>query len=230
MSANRWERWAPLSGVVYAALCVTGLAIVSGSPEAGDSDQAILSYYADSGNRAKEITAFFLFVVAALFFLLFVGTLRNRLRSVESEPNGLSALAFGAGVASAALLTAAVSVGVATSFVIVDTDRFVVDPNVVRLFGDASYLLIVASTMVASVLVAPTSVLAIRTAVLPRWLGWVGIVVALALLVAMLFFPILLLWAWVLVVAVVLTVRTSTAHPREPQPTAPQGERAGGAA
>jgi hypothetical protein len=145
MGADRWERWAPLSGVVFVVLCVAGFAIgVSGAPEGSDSDQEFLSYYADSANRAKEITAFFLFVVAALFLICFVGALRNRLRSVESEPKGLSALAFGAGVAS---------------------------------------------TMVASVLFAATSVLALRTAVLPRWLGWVGIVVALALLVAVFFIP-----------------------------------------
>jgi MFS family permease len=173
MGADRWERWAPLSGVVFVVLCVAGFAIgVSGAPEGSDSDQEFLSYYADSANRAKEITAFFLFVVAALFLICFVGALRNRLRSVESEPKGLSALAFGAGVAS---------------------------------------------TMVASVLVAATSVLALRTAVLPRWLGWVGIVVALALLVAVFFIPVFLFWAWVLVVAVVLAVRTPSAQSPHPE-------------
>ncbi len=57
--------------------------------------------------------------------------------------------------------------------------------------------------------------LVLRTAVLPRWLGWVGIVVAIALLVAVLFIPIFLLWAWVLVVGVILTARPANGHPRE---------------
>ncbi len=102
------------------------------------------------------------------------------------------------------------------SFAIEDYDRFVVDPDIARLFNTASYLLVVASTMVASVLVAATSVLALRTAVLPRWLGWVGVVVAIALLAAVFFIPVFLLWAWVLVVAVVLTVRSSTGDSQEP--------------
>jgi hypothetical protein len=208
MSADRWDRWAPLSGVVFVVLCVAGFAIgVSGSPEGSDSDQEFLSYYADSGNRAKEITAFFLFVVAALFLICFVGALRNRLRSVESEPKGLSALAFGAGVASAALFVVVASLGPAMSFAIEEADQYVVDPNLARLLNNASYLLVVASTMVASVLVAATSALALRTAVLPRWLGWVGIVVAVALLAAVFFIPIFLFWAWILVVSVVLIVR-----------------------
>ena len=216
MSANRWERWAPLSGVVYVVLSVAGFTIgVSGSPDTGAPDREFLSYYADSGNRTKEIVAFFLFVVAGLFLLCFVGSLRDRLRSVESEPRGLSALAFGAGVASAALFAVAVALGSAMSFAIEDSDQFVVDPNLARLFGNTSYLLIVASTMVASLLVAPTSMLVLRTAVLPRWLGWVGIVVAIALLVAVLFIPIFLLWAWVLVVGVILTVRPANGHPHE---------------
>lgn len=219
MSRNHLERFAPLSGIAYAVLSVVGIALVSDSPEASDSNQAFLSYYGDSAHRAREIAAFFLFVVAALFFIWFVAALRSRLRMVESEPRGLSALAFGTGVASAALLTVAVAVGTVVSFTLEDTGQFVVDPNLARLLADESYLVLIASTMVASILVAATSILAIRTNVLPRWLGWVGAVASLTLLAAFLFFPIMVLWAWVVLVSVVLTVRSPVAAaPYEPEP------------
>ena len=213
MRRIRWERWAPASGIAYVALFLIALFVSGDDP--GDSDEEILSYYADSGNRVTDIVGFFLIAVAVLFFLWFVSTLRNRLRSVEPEPKSLSALAFGAGVASAALLMAAAAFFVAISVAVEDTDEFRLDPNLARLVGDVGYLLFVGSTMVASVLVTATSVLALRTAVLPKWLGWVGFVAALALLVAVFFFPIFVLWAWVLVVSVLLIVRSPLGRPKE---------------
>lgn len=218
MTGIRWERWAPASGIVYVLLFVVAFIVVPG--DIGDTDEEILAYYADSGNRAREIAAFFLIAVAALFLLWFVSTLRNRLRSVEPEPKSLSALAFGAGVASAALLVAALSLFVSVSLTIEDSDQFAVDPNLARVLENAGFLLFTGSTMVASVLVAATSVLALRTRVLPRWLGWVGLPVALVLLVAIFFFPLFVLWAWILVVSVLLIARTPAWPPQEREPEA----------
>jgi hypothetical protein len=201
------NRWAPLSGIAYVLLSLIGLLLVSGSPAAGDSDQEWLSYYADSGNRQQEIVAFFLFVLAALFFIWFAAVLRGRLLTYETEPRTLSALVYGSGVASAVLLMAGVSGGVAHSFTIWDTDEYVLDPNVARLVGDMSFLFFACSMMVAVILIAATSVLAIRTPVLPAWLGWIGLVAALAELFALAFFPLFVLWAWVLLVSIVLTMR-----------------------
>ena len=122
MSRIRWERWAPVSGIAYVVLFVAGFIV--GGDDIGDSDAEIVAYFGDSGNRAEEIAGFFLLVVAALFFLWFASTLRDRLRSVEAEPKSLSSLAFGAGVASAALLVVAVALFFAVSFTIEFRDEF----------------------------------------------------------------------------------------------------------
>lgn len=218
MGGIRWQRWAPASGIAYVVLSLVGTFLVplaSDEFSNTDPDEEILSFFADSGNRALEFVSVALIAFAVLFFLWFVSTLRDRLRAVEPEPKGLSALAFGAGVASAALLMAALSVFGAIPAAVDETDRFVLDPNLARVIENVSFLLFVGSTMVASVLVAATSVLALRTAVLPRWLGWVGMAVALALLVAVFFVPIFALWAWVVVVSVVLIARPPMIHPAE---------------
>ena len=213
MGQIRWERWAPVSGIVYVVLFVAGFIV--GGDEIGDSDAEIVAYYGDGGTRAGEIAAFFLVVVAALFFLWFASTLRDRLRSVEAEPKSLSSLAFGAGVASAALFVAALAVFQAVSFTIEFRDEFQLDPNLARLLETAGILLFTGAVMFASVLVTATSVLAIRTAVLPKWLGWLGLLVAVALLLAIFFFPFFVLLAWVLVVSVVLIVRAPSSQPKE---------------
>jgi hypothetical protein len=207
MGGRHWDRWLPASGIVYAALFLVATILTSDSPDTGDSDQTILSYYADGGHRTRQFVAIALVAVAVLFFLWFVSVLRDRLRAIEPESGGLSALALAAGVSSATLLMGALAFAIAVPATIADTDRFTLDANTYRLFDNASYGLLVGSTMVASVLVAPTSVLALRTAALPRWLGWIGLVVALVLLFAVFFFPLFALWAWVVVISVVLIAR-----------------------
>ena len=64
-------------------------------------------------------------------------------------------------------------------------DEFRVDPDTVRTITIAGFGFFLTAFMVAGVLVAATSVLALRTAVLPRWLAWAGFVVALALLIGL---------------------------------------------
>ncbi len=215
-------RWIPLSGIAYVVLFIIGFSLAEGSPQASDPDADFVSYYADSGNRTQEIAAFFLIVLAALALVKFVAHLRGRLKTVESEPHSLSTLVFGAGIASATLLIAAVALGISPSFTRADSDQFTIDPDTIRLVGDTSYLLLVSSVMVASLLIAGTSLLAIRTAVLPTWLGWLGLLVAIATLFALFFIPILVLLAWVLVVSVVLILRPQASDaastPTSPRP------------
>ncbi len=154
-----------------------------------------------------------------MFFLVFVTSLRNRLRSVEPEPKTLSAVVFGTGITSAALFVGAVSLFVGTAFA-AEQSEFVVDPNVARFADATGYLVLVGSVMVMSALVAATSVLALRTSVLPRWLGWAGVCVSVLLLAAVTFVPIFLLWLWIVVVSVVLIMRTPTSHSQERASTA----------
>jgi hypothetical protein len=182
------------------------------------TDQEIVSHYGDSANRTQEIVGFILVTVGVLFFLWFVSTLRSRLEFVEPEPRTLSPLAFGAGVAAAALLIGAAAAFAGTSFAAEIVNEFVVDPNLARFSDSTGYLLLTGSVLVNCVLVIATSVLALRTAVLPNWLGWVGFAaVVLAVLEAFLA-PVFLIPVWVLIVSVVLMMPTSTSHTQVGEP------------
>jgi hypothetical protein len=211
LSGSGLGRWVPLSGIAYVALFVVGLVLTSDSPQASDSDSEIVAYYTDSGNRNQEIVTFFLVVLAVLFFLWFLTSLHGRLRAVEDGSNGLSTLALAGGITSATLLAAAVAVAFGPSFTRADSARYTIDADGARLAADTSYLLFVGSMMATAVLIGATSVLAVRTGVLPGWLGWIGLVAAVAMLFAIFFFPLFVLWAWVLVVSIVLVVREQPA-------------------
>jgi hypothetical protein len=207
MNSTNAGRWIPLSGIVYVVLFVLAFILTGDSPQASDSDSEIVSYYGDSGNRNKEIAVFFLIIAAALFFVWFLAHLRGRLRTVEGEPQSLSALAFGSGLVSAALLIGAACIGIGPSFTMMDANEFTLDPNLARFTGDTSYLFLVGSTIIAAGLIAATSVLAIRTSVLPTWLGWIGLLVAVAALFAVFWIPIMVYLGWVLVVSIALIAR-----------------------
>lgn len=206
MVRDRWERWAPLSGIAYVVLFVVAL-VVSGDG-AGNTAQEYADYYADSTNRTREIFTLFLLIGAALVLLWFVAALRGILVRAEGEAARWTALAFGAGVASASLLCVAASLFAAPAILAEDGD-FELDPGAGSLFANAGYAAFVSSVMIAGMLVFATSIVSARTGVLPRWLGLVGFLVAAIMLFAVFFFPLFVWLAWLLAVSIVLILRSA---------------------
>lgn len=222
MYGFRWERWSALAGVLFVVLLVIGVAM---SGDTGDTPDKVRAYYEEGGNRAKEIAAYFLIAAAGLAFVSFLGTLREMLVRAEGGPGTLSALVFGPGVAFVSLLLAGSAVSRAPA-ALAETADFTLDPNTAEMFDAAGYLTIVAGMMIASVLVLSASTAALRTGVLPAWLGWAGLIIAVAMLFSIFFVPILAFLAWVLAVSLVLTVaawRVRTTGPPPPPTTTTAG-------
>lgn len=214
---GRWQRWGPLSGVAYAVLFLVG--ILAGGEGAGDSPEEHVAYYSDAGNRAKEFAIFFLLVAAGLAFLWFLAGLRGILVRAEGEVARWTALAYGAGIASTALFLGAAALFVAPAGSAGEESFRQVDPSAANIVGNAGYAMFVCSIMVAGMLVLATSIVAMRTLVLPRWLGIAGFVVAPLLLLAVFFVPAFLWLAWVLAVSVVLILRTARVEEWRARPT-----------
>jgi hypothetical protein len=208
-----WERLAALAGVAFVALYVAafGLGI-----EVGASDHEILDHYADSGNRAKEVVAFFLIAAAALAFLLFAASVRSLIARAEQESAMLAALAWTGGTACAALVLAGNAVSRATAFAAM-SDEFQLDPDARRLVEEIGFLLFVSGALAAILLVVAVSLAALRHGLLPRWLGWAGFPAAALLPLAIGFIGFLVLALWMLAVTAALALR------RIPAPTARTG-------
>jgi hypothetical protein len=77
---------------------------------------------------------------------------------------------------------------------------------------DTGYFAFIGGVMTAALVLWAASVLAIRTGVLPRWFGWVGLLAGVILLAAFLFVPVFLLWGWVLVASILLLWRPAVAR------------------
>ena len=197
---DRWQRWSPASGILFVVLFLVASAVVGTT---GDTPEEVRDYYA--ANEGSAVSGFFLLVASSLALLWFVATVRSRMARVEAEPRSVTALGYGAGVAASALIVAGSAVFVAPVDLARDGGRL--DPGAADALDSAAFLLVAAGVMVASLFVLATSLVALRTRALPRWLAFVGLVVAPITFFAPLFFPVLLFLAWVAVLSGVLLVR-----------------------
>ena len=204
------SRWAPLTGVVFVALWIPAFTLLAGGPE-NPSDAEIVAYYADDANRGQDATSFFLIAAASLVFVGFLAVLRDRMARGVDRAGSLTTFAFGGGLAAATLWIVAGVFWMAIAYTENETTEFVLDPDTERLVSEMAYLLFVTGTYATIPVVLGTSVSALRTGVLPKWLGWLGVVVAVSLLGALGVFPFFLFLGWVLLLSVVFLARTGEA-------------------
>src|SRR5712691_5768438 len=175
MTFRLWQRWSPLTGLLAVALWVIAFVIAANTPDTGGSDAKIADYFAKNSNQTRQIVGFLIFFVGIMFFVAFLAALRERLLLAEGTPGRATALAYGAGIASLVFFVVAIALFTSPGFAADDTDKFRLDPNTYRLLSDLGYEFWVAAVMVGALLVWATSAIALRSAVLPRWFGWVGI-------------------------------------------------------
>lgn len=207
MTTERWERYAPWTGVLAVVLWVVGFLIMisPGNVAQDASPEQVLAYHRT--NAVPLIAGNFIFMLGVLSFVWFLGSLASSLRSAEGGAGRLASIAFGGGLAMAvcALLLPSgvvyVALAAATmSATAADALRHL--PGVfligVELFG--------------AVLVGASGLVALRTAALPRWLALVSLLLALVLLIPpigwagiLLGFPV-----WTLLVSLLLTRTVAT--------------------
>jgi uncharacterized membrane protein SirB2 len=202
------HRWAALSGIVFVVLMLTGAYFVTDVPEADASANEIAGYLADSGNHTRNIVGAYLWVLGGLAFLGFVTGLRAVLRRAEGGPGTLSSLVFGAGVVFTAVWSVSAVTLAAVAYAIEFSDAPVSNPDIVRVLPQmAGLLLLLGGGFAGILLLLATSILTFRTGVLPRWLAWFGILVAIALVFDVIYMNIVPLLAWVVGASIVLLRR-----------------------
>jgi hypothetical protein len=184
------------------------------------TEEEVLSHYADGGNRTREIAGFLLVVLGVLFFLWFLSLLRSRLRSAEPETTTLSTLGFGAGTTAAALVIGGTAMVAGTALTVDLVDGFEIDPDRVWYGVGVGYLFLLGWVLVACVLVAATSVLAVRTAVFPNWLGWIGFAAVVLAVVEAFLFPVFTIPLWMVIVSVVMMTHAPVPRPQTSKQTA----------
>ena len=213
------QRWTALSGSIFVVLMLGGASFILDVPKGDASPQEIATYLTDSGNHTRNIVGAYLWVLGGLAFLGFVTGLRAVLRRAEGDPGTLSNLVFGAGVVFTAVWSVSAAALASVAYTVEFSDARVSNPDLVTVLPSLGGLLLLLGGGFAGILLlTATTILIVRTGVLPRWLAWFGIIVAIALVFDVTYVNILPLVAWVLVASIVLLRRqdeTATAEVTE---------------
>jgi hypothetical protein len=157
------------------------------------------------------------FIFATFFFLWFLGMLHGVLQRAEGEVAGLSSVALAGGLVFVALETAGAAVEIAHPATISRFENFQPDAQLAFVSQALSGWLYSFAWVGMSVLLTATSLAALRTGFLPKWLAWAGFVAALVAVLKFLIPHATLALLWIRVVSVLMitgSVSPSTSGPR----------------
>lgn len=207
--SDRWGRLASLTGVLFAVLVVVAIFTSSESPAAKEPAEKIVSYYVKHHSDVKASSL--LFALAFLVLVLFAGALRSYLRRAP-RAEGPSAMVVPATVliAAGALTASGVEFGLTNEI-------HHLGPEAVKtldfLTEEVAFLPIIGGAFLFAVC---SGIAILRGAALPRWLGWVAIVLGIAALIPPASFPSLIGFAiWSLIVSILMYRRGAPVRPSE---------------
>jgi hypothetical protein len=207
MAWARWERFAPLTGIVAVLLWVVGVIIESSTGYSEkDAPEDILAVVQEDGNTL--IAAGVVFAFGVVFFIWFLGSLRAALSEAEGGVGRLSSIAHGSGMLAAVCLLLQVAPTVQAA---VDEDDLSADAaQSLQSMGEAFFF---GAELTLLAMFVAVGLLVLRSRILPVWLGWVSLAIALLLAII----PIGwagVVWAfplWLLVTSVLLYLRAPAA-------------------
>jgi len=198
---TRSREWlAPLTGVGFIVLGIVSF-IVAGEPKSADDPvREIVNYYVDNKDSV-EISAFI--GVAATVLLVFFGAyLRSFLRAAGGEAEMLSIVAF------SGILIVAVGFAIDTTigFALAESADDISPTGVQALqaLWDNDFIPIMLGVLL---FLWGTGLSIVRSGALPRWLGWVIIVLAVIGLTPIGFASVIASALLVLVLSIVLSLR-----------------------
>ena len=209
LTARRWRsrRSAAIAGIVFAVLLLTALTMI----RIAMSESSLQALQTDAQRRGLIRLSLHLVPFAGIAFLWFIGVVREQLGNVEDRL--FSTVFLGSGL----LFLAMLFIGAVNSTSLLE---MLAGPNPnAELFAygrsSTQELISVYAMRMAAVFILSVSTVGLRTSGLPRWVSYVGYLVALTLLLAagehkwfQLLFP-----TWVLLVSVVILFT----HPQRPE-------------
>ncbi|HEY1357106.1 MAG TPA: hypothetical protein VGF21_02265 [Thermoleophilaceae bacterium] len=183
-----------------------GFVVLGGeTPDPDASARNVVSFYTDNGTI--QIIAAAVIALSTVPLLLFAATLRERARAALPDRSLLPTFAFAAGVVTAGgFLVAA-----ATHFAVADlADE--IQPAAAQALNALDSAMFIPFSLGVATLVLATSLTALRSALLPRWMGWVGVVLFVVAWTPVGFLAFALSGIWIIVASIVLYRRGNPAR------------------
>jgi hypothetical protein len=209
-----------VAGIAFALLLSTSLVLIRLSVPTDFADLEISRL--TGANRSRVLIALTLVPFAGIAFLWFIGVVRDRIG--DAEDRFIATVFLGSGLLFLAMLFA--STAVAGALVVGPGSTETTPDAEVWRFGAhiSSTIFNVYAMRMAGVFMISTATITLRTAVMPRWLAFLGYLLAVCLLfgVSSLRWAELLFPTWVLVVSLhlLMVIRRAPRSPREQPPAA----------
>jgi hypothetical protein len=194
-------KWVPLTGVAFVVLAILSIAIGGGEPpDAKEPVQKIVDHYSDNKD-AIQISAL-LAALAGVLLIFFAGYLRKVLQAAEGANGFLSALVL----TGAAIMAVGLTIDQTISFALAEAaDK--IDPTAVQALQalwDNDFLPIAMGTIV---FLLSTGLSIVIHGALPKWLGWVAILLAVLGATPAGFIAFVASALWIAVVSIMLKMR-----------------------
>ncbi|MEO8692914.1 MAG: hypothetical protein ABI658_05320 [Acidimicrobiales bacterium] len=198
MNNKRWL--VPLTGLLFLLLAIVGFAVGGQPKDAGHPAQEIADHYID--NKGSIILGAAILGVAAVVLVFFAGYLRTVMYKAEGGGGMLSSLVL----AGASIMAVGVAVDVSLLFAIAEAADDIEPTSVQTLqaFWDNDFMPMAVGLVI---FLLSAGIAIARYGVLPKWLGWVAIVLAVAGITPLGFFAFLAGGLWIGIVSVLLALR-----------------------
>ena len=196
-------RAAAIAGVLFAVLMIAALVLIRMSIPTGSSDTG--SWLAS--NSRTVVIALNLVPFAGIAFLWFIGVVRDRLG--DREDRFFATVFLGSGLLFLAMLFTSAAVAGGVLVLAASVSNGLPESNVYSLGRAVTYVVLNTYGMrMAGVFMISTCTLFLRTKVTPRWMAFLGYILALVLLLTLshyswvsLLFPL-----WVLMISIQILI------------------------
>lgn len=169
-----WERWLAVAGFAYVVLHFVYFAAAS-VVDPGASVRSVQHAFTHSSSQLTLSGS--IEQAVALIFLLFAISLRAHLQAGDREPKTLSSLIVPAAFAGVVLSF----VGSGCTFILAHNVAKLGDANLTYGLLSMWWATFVAYDVMVGIVVLAASVSGLTSRLFPRWLGWLGIVIGLAM-------------------------------------------------
>ena len=205
---TKLARLAPLSGALASVLWLVSIVVLEagGNPADPSSGDEVAQHFLD--NRTAILAAGTLHVLGGFFFLWFLAILGSALRALDDSLDWLRTAALVGGTAAATLMLALTGPQTAGA----TTDRELVTSDAAIALWRGAHGFFVGAEFAFAVFVGAIALIALARTMLPRWIGWTGLPIALLLLIVPIGWAALLLLVpvWLIALSVVLFRRSRT--------------------
>jgi hypothetical protein len=212
--ADRWAARAPWTGIAAVAFFIVAFIVGGETPDFDASSRDVLSFYDD---QTGQVIASIALLYGSVLLVFFAGTLRSAFR----EASALSSLVLIGGALQA--LGGAIFAGL--NFTLTDlanSDHLSrVDPGALQSLNALNSDFFFPLVLGTALFLISSALAVFATGALPRWMGWVALVLGIVALTPGGFFAFIASGLWIAAAAVILLQRGGRAAPAAAPGAAP---------